>query len=126
MAAIDARDTLEAGGERYEIHRLGALADELGVDVGRLPYSMKVLLENLLRHNDGVRVTDDDVAAVARWDGRPRRAAASARSRSCRPGCSCRTSPACPRSSTWPPCATPSPSAAPTPQSSTPSSPPTS
>ena len=71
MAAIDARDTLEAGGERYAIHRLGALADQLGVDVGRLPYSMKVLLENLLRHTDGVRVTDDDVAAVARWDGRP-------------------------------------------------------
>ena len=69
MAAIDARDTLEAGGERYEIHRLSALDDEF--DVGRLPYSMKVLLENLLRHNDGVRVTDDDVAAVARWDGRP-------------------------------------------------------
>jgi aconitate hydratase A / 2-methylisocitrate dehydratase len=69
MAAIDTRDTLEAGGERYEIHRLGALGDEF--DVERLPYSMKVLLENLLRHVDGVRVTDDDVAAVARWDGRP-------------------------------------------------------
>ena len=69
MAAIDARDTLEVGGERYEIHRLGALAGDF--DVARLPYSMKVLLENLLRHNDGVRVTDDDVAAVARWDGRP-------------------------------------------------------
>ena len=53
MAAIDARDTLEAGGERYEIHRLSALDDDF--DVGRLPYSMKVLLENLLRHNDGVR-----------------------------------------------------------------------
>ncbi|HEX5366784.1 MAG TPA: aconitate hydratase [Acidimicrobiales bacterium] len=69
MVAIDARDTLEAGGERYEIHRLSALGD--GFDVGRLPYSLKVLLENLLRHDDGVRVTDDDVAAVASWDGRP-------------------------------------------------------
>ncbi|HEX6419155.1 MAG TPA: aconitate hydratase [Acidimicrobiales bacterium] len=66
MPAIDARDTLEAGGERYEIHRL----DALDVDASRLPYSMKVLLENLLRHNDGVRVTDDDVAAVAGWTGR--------------------------------------------------------
>jgi aconitate hydratase len=66
MPAIDARDTLEAGGERYEIHRLGAL----DVDVARLPYSMKVLLENLLRHNDGVQVSDDDVAAVAGWTGR--------------------------------------------------------
>src|SRR5690606_19386973 len=66
MPAIDARDTLEAGGARYEIHRL----DALDVDVSRLPFSMKVLLENLLRHNDGVRVTDDDVAAVAGWTGR--------------------------------------------------------
>jgi aconitate hydratase len=67
MAAIDARGTLEAGGERYEIHRLSALDDDFGV--ARLPYSLKVLLENLLRHNDGVRVTDDDVAALARWSG---------------------------------------------------------
>ncbi len=67
MAAIDARATLEAGGQRYDIHRLGALDDDFGVS--RLPYSLKVLLENLVRHNDGVRVTDDDVAALARWSG---------------------------------------------------------
>jgi aconitate hydratase len=67
MVEIDTRATLEAAGERYEIHRLSAI----GIDVARLPYSMKVLLENLLRHNDGVRVTDEDVTAVARWDGRP-------------------------------------------------------
>ena len=65
MAAIDTRGTLEAGGERYEIHRLSAL----GADIDALPYSMKVLLENLVRNNDGVRVTDDDVAALARWTG---------------------------------------------------------
>src|ERR687892_97881 len=67
MAAIDARATLDAGGQRYEIQRLGILEDEFAVS--RLPYSLKVLLENLLRHNDGVRVTDDDVAALARWSG---------------------------------------------------------
>jgi aconitate hydratase len=65
MAAIDVRGTLEAGGERYEIHRLSGL----DADVSRLPYSMKVLLENLVRHDDGVRVTGDDVAAVAGWRG---------------------------------------------------------
>jgi aconitate hydratase len=65
MAAIDTRGTLEAGGERYEIHRLSAL----DVDIDALPYSMKVLLENLVRNNDGVRVTDDDVDALARWSG---------------------------------------------------------
>jgi aconitate hydratase len=72
MAAIDARDTLDAGGERYEIHRL----DALGVDVTRLPYSIKVLLENLLRNDDGVRITDDDVSALAGWTGGPATGAA--------------------------------------------------
>src|ERR671918_1088676 len=67
MAAIEARATLDAGGQRYEIQRLGVLEDEFAVS--RLPYSLKVLLENLLRHNDGVRVTDDDVAALASWSG---------------------------------------------------------
>ncbi|MGH9235985.1 MAG: aconitate hydratase AcnA, partial [Acidimicrobiales bacterium] len=65
MAAIDVRGTIEAGGERYEIHRLS----RLDADVSHLPYSMKVLLENLVRHHDGVRVTGDDVAAVAGWRG---------------------------------------------------------
>src|SRR5690606_36449397 len=65
MPGIDARGTLEVGGARYEIHRLSAL----DTDVSRLPYSLKVLLDNLLRHNDGVRVTDDDVEALARWSG---------------------------------------------------------
>jgi len=67
MAAIDARATLEAGGQRYDIHPLGALEDDFAVS--RLPFALKVLLENLLRHNDGVRVTDDDVTALARWSG---------------------------------------------------------
>ena len=67
MATIDARGTLEVGDDRYEIHRLSALDGD--VPVGRLPYSLKVLLENLLRNVDGVRVTDDDVAALASWSG---------------------------------------------------------
>jgi aconitate hydratase len=67
MARLDARGTLEVGDDRYEIHRLSALEDDFGVS--RLPYSMKVLLENLLRHHDGTAVTDDDVAALARWSG---------------------------------------------------------
>ncbi|HEX6239073.1 MAG TPA: aconitate hydratase [Acidimicrobiales bacterium] len=65
--AIDAQGTLAAAGRSYTIHRLAALEDDFGVS--RLPYSLKVLLENLLRHNDGVDVTDDDVEAVARWSG---------------------------------------------------------
>ncbi len=48
--SFGARSTLEAGGESYEIFRLDALQDEF--DVARLPYSLKVLLENLLRHGE--------------------------------------------------------------------------
>jgi aconitate hydratase len=55
-----ARSTLEVGGESYEIFRLEALQSEF--DVARLPYSLKVLLENLLRHGE-----DDGARAVASW-----------------------------------------------------------
>jgi aconitate hydratase len=63
--SFDARAQLTAGGRTHEIHRLDALGDT----VDRLPFSMKVLLENLLRHEDGVSVTADDVQALARWSG---------------------------------------------------------
>ena len=56
-----ARATLESGGESYEVFRLDALQDEY--DVARLPYSLKILLENLLRHGE-----DEGVEAVAGWD----------------------------------------------------------
>ncbi|NLD69548.1 MAG: aconitate hydratase, partial [Limnobacter sp.] len=67
MAGIDASAVLEVGGERCRIQRLDALEAQFGVS--RLPYSLKVLLENLLRHNDGVSVSDDDIEALARWRG---------------------------------------------------------
>lgn len=46
--------------------RLGALADK--ADLSRLPYSIKVLLENLLRHCDGYLINEDDVVQLARWN----------------------------------------------------------
>jgi aconitate hydratase len=55
-----ARDTLEVGGQTHEIFRLDALQPEY--DVARLPYSLKVLLENLLRHGE-----DDGAEALAKW-----------------------------------------------------------
>src|SRR5829696_6248799 len=64
--SFGARDTLEAGGERYEIFRLDALQQRY--DVARLPYSLKILLENLLRFEDGEAVTAQDVEKVAKWD----------------------------------------------------------
>src|SRR5690554_1748609 len=57
---------LNVGDRTYEIQRLDAL-DTAG-DVDSLPYSLKVLLENLVRHRDDVSVTGDDVAALASWE----------------------------------------------------------
>ena len=57
---------LKVGDRSYSIHRLDSL-DTAG-DVDTLPFSLKVLLENLVRHRDDVSVTGDDVAALAAWD----------------------------------------------------------
>jgi aconitate hydratase len=59
------RTTLDAGGQSYEFQSLGAIQ---GYDVGRLPFSLKILLENLLRFEDGVSVTRADIEALLRWD----------------------------------------------------------
>jgi aconitate hydratase len=64
--SFGARSTLEVGGRSYEIYRLGALSDRF--DVTRLPYSVKVLLENVLRLEDGRSVTAADIEAIAGWD----------------------------------------------------------
>jgi aconitate hydratase len=64
--SFDSRGSLEAGGEKYEIFRLEALQSKY--DVARLPYSLKILLENLLRLEDGSAVTAEDVEKVAKWD----------------------------------------------------------
>src|SRR4051794_23828925 len=63
--SFGARSTLEVSGRSYEIYRLDALAGKH--DVARLPYSIKVLLENVLRLEDGVAVGADDVEAIAAW-----------------------------------------------------------
>ena len=59
---------ISVGGTDYTVERLDALPGEFGVD--RLPYSLKVLLENLLRHEDGEVVTAADIAALASAAGR--------------------------------------------------------
>ena len=64
--SFDTRSTLAAGGAEYEIFRLDRLAGRF--DPGRLPFSLKILLENLLRHEDGAGVTAGDVEALAEWD----------------------------------------------------------
>ncbi len=64
--SFGARGSLEVGGRSYEIFRLDALRGRF--DVARLPYSIKVLLENVLRLEDGRSVTAADVEAIAGWD----------------------------------------------------------
>ena len=64
--SFDARADLEVGGETFEIYRLDALQSKF--DVARLPFSLKVLLENLLRNEDGVSVSKEDIEALASWD----------------------------------------------------------
>ena len=70
MASVDsfgAKGTLDVDGKSYEIYRLGAVAGD-GLDVDSLPFSLKVLLENLLRTEDGADITADDIKALAGWD----------------------------------------------------------
>ena len=63
--SFKARSTLDVGNRSYEIYSLAALpADK----VARLPYSLKILLENLLRFEDGVNVTRQDIEALLSWD----------------------------------------------------------
>ncbi len=66
--SFGARNTLEVSGSEYELHRLDALQKKF--DVARLPYSLKVLLENALRLEDGESVTSEDVEAIATWDAK--------------------------------------------------------
>src|SRR3954464_1924415 len=66
MTAVDtfhSRSTLDVGGSSFGIFRLDAVD---GAD--KLPYSLKVLLENLLRTEDGANITADHVRALAGWD----------------------------------------------------------
>jgi aconitate hydratase len=65
MNGFGARDRLQVGPTSFEIYRLDAL--DTIADVARLPYSVKVFLENLLRNEDGATVTAEDVDALARW-----------------------------------------------------------
>ena len=64
--SLKTRSTLEAGGKSYAYYSLDKAGAALG-DVSRLPFSMKVLLENLLRFEDGVTVTRDDLQCMADW-----------------------------------------------------------
>ncbi len=65
--SFGSRATLKAAGRSYEVFRLDAL-ERRGLAVARLPYSLKILLENLLRLEDGRVVRPDDIEKLARWE----------------------------------------------------------
>src|SRR5881392_2435461 len=66
--SFGARSELSVGDETFEIFRLDALQQKF--DVARLPYSLKVLLENLLRNEDGEFVTAEQIERIATWDAK--------------------------------------------------------
>src|ERR1700742_4430832 len=67
MNSFGSQSTLKVGNKSYEIFRLNALETK-GLALQRLPYSLRVLLENLLRQEDGKSVTADDIKFLANWD----------------------------------------------------------
>ena len=64
--SLGTRSTLNVGGKSYAYYSLARAAEALG-DISRLPFSLKVLLENLLRFEDGLTVTRDDLQAMVDW-----------------------------------------------------------
>jgi aconitate hydratase len=69
MNSFGSQSTLKVGNKSYEIFRLNAL-EAKGFALQRLPYSLRVLLENLLRHEDGKSVTANDIEFLAKWDAK--------------------------------------------------------
>jgi aconitate hydratase len=68
LNSFDARAKLESGGRTYDIYRIEALQSKY--DVARLPFSLKILLENLLRNEDGESIHARDIEALATWNAK--------------------------------------------------------
>ena len=69
MNSFDSRARLKSGAKTYTLYRLPALEGK-GFNLSRLPFSLKILLENLLRREDGVNVTAGDIEFLAKWDAK--------------------------------------------------------
>src|SRR5579863_116630 len=67
MNSFASRAKLTSGQRTYTIYRLPALTAR-GINLARLPFSLKILLENLLRREDGVNVTASDIEFLANWN----------------------------------------------------------
>jgi aconitate hydratase len=123
LNSFGSRAMLTVDGTPYTIFRLDSLARLSGSNVDRLPFSLKVLLENLLRHEDDAFVKRSDIEALAKWDvkGGVEKEIAFRPSRVLLQDFT-----GVPPSSISPPCATPSHASAVTPSGSTRFSPSTS
>jgi len=69
MNSFGSRSTLRVAGHDYEIYRIDAL-DKQGISTRHLPFSLRILLENLLRTEDGRSVTKEDIRALAAWNSK--------------------------------------------------------
>ena len=69
MDSFGSRSTLRVAGHDYEIYRIDAL-DKQGISTRHLPFSLRILLENLLRTEDGESVTKEDIRALAAWNSK--------------------------------------------------------
>jgi aconitate hydratase len=69
MDSFHSRSTLKVNRKEYEIYRLGALDDQ-GISTRHLPFSLRILLENLLRTEDGRNVKPEDIRALVSWSGK--------------------------------------------------------
>jgi aconitate hydratase len=67
LNSFNSRSILKVGNKDYEIYRLDAL-DKQGTSTRHLPYSLRILLENLLRTEDGRNVKKEDIRALAAWN----------------------------------------------------------
>ena len=68
LNSFDSEQSLLVAGKIYRYFSLSAFAKKSGKDISRLPFSLKVLLENLLRREDGITVKREDIEALADWD----------------------------------------------------------
>ena len=68
LNSFGTRSTIKTNGQDLIIYRLSTLAKSLDINISRLPFTMRILLENLLRYEDGSSVTTDQIKAVANWN----------------------------------------------------------
>ncbi|MSQ36430.1 MAG: aconitate hydratase AcnA [Dehalococcoidia bacterium] len=70
LDSFGTRSTLAVGGATHTVYRLDTAARALGIELARLPFTLRILLENLLRGEDGQNVTAEQIRAFARWDAK--------------------------------------------------------